>query len=101
LDNAVDQISDDNLVYGKHAYWATEVVFVNFLGHCRDFALEKYRVLRRAGVPDADMEIVVGYPKAGRHAGELHAVLRVDDGVHQACWIADSRMCSRWRHSTD
>jgi predicted transglutaminase-like cysteine proteinase len=48
--NGVDQVSDDDLVYGKRAYWATETEFVNFSGQCRDFALEKYRLLRRVGV---------------------------------------------------
>ena len=72
--NKVDFVSNQ-LVYKKDAYWATEREFFNWGGECRDYAVEKYRLLRRAGVPDANMQIVVGYLKTG----ELHAILSVTD----------------------
>lgn len=64
----------NELVYGKEHYWATEREFVNFGGNCRDIATEKYRLLRRAGVADADMEILVIFmPSVG-----VHALLKIE-----------------------
>jgi predicted transglutaminase-like cysteine proteinase len=48
-----------------------------------------HEILRRAGVPDTDIKIVVGFLKTGHHAGKLHAVLLVDDGEQAA--VLDNR----------
>lgn len=72
--NKIDFVPDDAVYAKGWHYWPTEIEFVNFGGMCRDYATEKYRVLRRAGIADADMEIAVVIINKTQ---ELHAVLTV------------------------
>lgn len=46
-------------------------------GDCEDFAILKYAVLRAAGLPEADLKVVVVHD---RWTGDVHAVLAVREG---------------------
>lgn len=83
--NKVDYVPD-GLVYGKPDYWATEREFINFGGMCRDYVTEKYRVMRRLGYADSEMEMaVVVIPKTG----ELHSLFVIYSG--EDTFVLDNR----------
>lgn len=76
----------DGLQHGEPDVWTTPLKTLRSVGDCEDYAIAKYFVLVRAGVPKADMHIVL---VRDRRAGEDHAVLAVrHDGNW---WLLDNR----------
>lgn len=74
--NALPYLEDqDN--WGRHDYWATPRQMIVRGGDCEDFATTKYWALRRLGVPDADMRIVVVHDRRF-HSSHAVLVVRVD-----------------------
>lgn len=64
----------DQVNWNLPDYWATPLQFLQKGGDCEDFAIAKYMALRTAGVPVADMRIVV---LNDLNLGIAHAVLAV------------------------
>lgn len=65
-------LDQDN--WGVSDYWATVEEFLKYDGDCEDYAIAKYMALKEAGVPPADMRIVV---LQDLNLGIPHAVLAV------------------------
>lgn len=75
--NAVTYISDtDN--YGKDDYWATPYEMMARGGDCEDYAIAKYISLKRLGVPESSMRIMIVVDN--NLGGVMHAILQVTDG---------------------
>jgi predicted transglutaminase-like cysteine proteinase len=68
---------EDASNYGATDYWATLPEFVARGGDCEDYAIAKYMLLKRAGVPADAMRIAVVRDLA---LGVSHAVLAVEEG---------------------
>ncbi len=65
---------EDQENWGVHDYWATPREMVSRGGDCEDFASTKYWALKRLGVPEQDMRIVVVHDD---RYNSSHAVLAV------------------------
>jgi predicted transglutaminase-like cysteine proteinase len=50
---------EDEVNYGRREAWVSPATFLRHSGDCEDYAIAKYATLRLAGVPDAQMRIVV------------------------------------------
>lgn len=75
--NAIPYVSDlDN--YGVTDLWQTPYELMEKGGDCEDYAIAKYISLRRLGVPESDMRIIV--VRDADLGGVVHAVLEVRDG---------------------
>lgn len=57
VNRAVYKADIDN--YGRRDYWATPLEFFARSGDCEDYAIAKYRSLRRLGVPADALRLVV------------------------------------------
>ncbi len=68
-------------------YWATPRQFFMKDGDCEDYAIVKFMSLRRLGVPNKDMRIVV---LNDENLGALHAVLTVKVG--QETYMLDNQI---------
>lgn len=62
--------------WGVEDYWATPLQFLFRNGDCEDYAIAKYTLLKRLGVPAQNMRIVV---LQDLNLGVAHAVLAVFD----------------------
>ena len=72
--NAMKYISDqDN--YGVADYWNTPYELMARGGDCEDYAIAKYISLKRLGVAETDMRILIVHDQSLN--GELHAILEV------------------------
>ena len=72
--NAMKYVSDqDN--YGVADYWNTPYELMERGGDCEDYAIAKYISLKRLGVSESDMRIII--VKDSHLNGELHALLEV------------------------
>lgn len=71
--NLAYQVDDE--LYGESEYWASpSEMWQNQAGDCEDYALAKYAMLRKLGVPAEDMNILV----VRKHDSKIdHAVLSV------------------------
>ena len=80
--------------WGVGDYWAILYEFLTRNGDCEDYALAKYFTLKRLGVSDGDMRIVV---LKDNNLGVMHAVLAVyqDDTVY----ILDNQFSSVVEHT--
>ncbi len=65
---------EDQANWGRHDYWATPKEMISRGGDCEDYASAKYWALRRLGVAEKDMRIVVVHDD---HFNSSHAVLVV------------------------
>ncbi len=75
--NRIPGVSDA-LNYGQEEYWAYPAEFIRKNGgDCEDYALAKYLALRRLGVPDKDLRLVL---VKDLQRGSDHAVLAVSEG---------------------
>jgi predicted transglutaminase-like cysteine proteinase len=77
--------------WAKSEYWATPYQFLKKSGDAEDFAIAKYFLLRAAGVPAANMELVVVRIKALGGIGHAILAVRIDDS---SALILDNRMSS-------
>jgi predicted transglutaminase-like cysteine proteinase len=77
--NAMKYVSDqDN--YGVADYWQTPYELMGRGGDCEDYAIAKYITLKRLGVSESAMRIIV--VRDSKLNGTIHAVLEVKaDGV--------------------
>jgi predicted transglutaminase-like cysteine proteinase len=75
--NAVTYI-EDNANYGVEDYWATPYEFMQRGGDCEDYAIAKYLTLKRLGIPESVMRIVI--LQDNNLGGIMHAVLEVRQG---------------------
>lgn len=64
----------DIVNWGVADYWETPLEFFHLHGDCEDFAIAKFYSLRRLGIPNDSMKIVVVYDEVLRIG---HAVLAV------------------------
>jgi len=72
--NRMDYVADqDN--YGVSDYWQTPYELMERGGDCEDYAVAKYLSLRRLGVPEKDLRIIV--VRDEKLGGTIHAVLEV------------------------
>ena len=72
--NAVPYI-EDSANYGVEDYWATPYQFLERGGDCEDYAIAKYLTLKRLGVPESMMKIII--LQDNNLGGIMHAVLEV------------------------
>lgn len=85
--NDIVQYTPDTKLYGKPDHWANfEEISQNLAGDCEDYALLKYWVLRKAGIPAESMHVLVFYDQIVRIH---HAVLVVKDEDKE--FILDNR----------
>lgn len=79
--NAIPYVSDEDN-YGTADYWATPYQMMENGGDCEDFAIAKYISLRRLGVPEQDMRLLI--VRDHDRGDVIHAVLEVTlpDGSH-------------------
>lgn len=75
--NQVSYIEDAEN-YGREDYWATPYELLARGGDCEDYAIAKYLTLRRLGVPDSHLRIIV--LEDMQRQGMVHAVLEVRIG---------------------
>ena len=72
--NTMKYVSDqDN--YGVADYWNTPYELMARGGDCEDYAIAKYISLKRLGVSESDMRILIVHDQTLN--GELHAILEV------------------------
>ena len=63
----------DRAQYGLEDLWATPLMtFASGAGDCEDYAIAKYVALRTAGIPDADLRLVIMHDD---QLGQDHAVV--------------------------
>ena len=76
--NSARPYRSDEMVWGVPDYWATPLEFLSRAGDCEDYAITKYVSMRRLGMAQADLRLVVVRDTSRNVA---HAVLaaRVDD----------------------
>lgn len=75
--NAVTYIEDpDN--FGTADYWQTPYEFMQKGGDCEDYAIAKYITLKRLGVAESSMRIMI--VQDNNLGGIMHAVLEVRSG---------------------
>lgn len=76
VNSAVNQLPyiEDRVNYGVDDYWAAPDEFFARGGDCEDFAIAKYVLLRRAGVPAESMRVVIVRDMA---LSTAHAILAV------------------------
>ena len=76
INGAVNRVPyvDDRANYGLEDYWASLDEFLARGGDCEDYAIAKYMLLRRAGVPAEAMRVVVVRDLA---LSTSHAILAV------------------------
>lgn len=72
--NAVTYI-EDSANYGAVDYWATPYEMMERGADCEDYAIAKYISLKRLGVPERDMRIMI--VQDNNLGGIMHAVLQV------------------------
>lgn len=70
--------AEDPELWGEGDYWATPREVQSRGGDCEDFAIAKFFMLLDAGIPSAQMAVVVLRPKS---VGAAHAVLVVESDV--------------------
>ena len=66
---------DDRVNYGQEDYWATPYELMKRGGDCEDYSIAKYISLKRLGVPESAMRIVI--LQDNNLGGIMHAVLHV------------------------
>lgn len=66
---------EDNVNYGVEDYWATPYEFMKNGGDCEDYAIAKYISLKRLGIADGSMRIII--LQDNNLGGIMHAVLEV------------------------
>ncbi|RAK52648.1 transglutaminase-like cysteine peptidase [Phenylobacterium deserti] len=71
--NAAIQSAEDRQTHGVADFWDTPLESGRTVGDCEDYALEKRRALKAAGVPPHALDIAIGVTPWG----ETHAVLLV------------------------
>lgn len=72
--NTMKYVSDQEN-YGVADYWNTPYELMARGGDCEDYAIAKYISLKRLGVAENDMRIIIVHDQS--LAGELHAILEV------------------------
>lgn len=76
--NGMRYVSDQEN-YGVADYWQTPYELMERGGDCEDYAIAKYISLKRLGVSESDMRIVI--VRDSKLGGEIHALLEVtNDG---------------------
>ena len=75
--NAVTYV-EDSANYGMDDYWATPNQFMERGGDCEDYSIAKYMTLKRLGVPESMMRIVI--LQDNNLGGIMHAVLETRIG---------------------
>lgn len=66
---------------GEKDIWKTYSQSIEEGSNCNDVVIAMYTVLLQKGVPDESMALVAGRLKRGRHRGEYHMVLQVEDMI--------------------
>ncbi len=75
--NDIKYVEDkDNL--GVEDYWQTPYEFMSRGGDCEDYAIAKFISLKRLGVPESSMRIII--VQDNNLGGIMHAVLEVKSG---------------------
>lgn len=69
---------EDRDNFGVEDYWQTPYELMMNGGDCEDYAIAKYISLKRLGVPEADMRLII--VRDDRLGGIIHAVLEVRAG---------------------
>jgi predicted transglutaminase-like cysteine proteinase len=87
--NAIKYVSDEDN-YGVADYWQTPYELMERGGDCEDYAIAKYITLKRLGVPESAMRIIV--VRDAKLNGTIHAVLEVTDS--NADYILDNQIKS-------
>lgn len=75
--NAVNFV-EDSANYGQEDYWATPYEMMKRGGDCDDYSIAKYISLKRLGVPESNMRIII--LQDNNLGGIMHAVLEVKVG---------------------
>jgi len=75
--NAVAYV-EDSANYGKDDYWATPYEMMKRGGDCEDYAIAKFMSLKRLGVSENSMRIII--LQDNNLGGIMHAVLEVRAG---------------------
>jgi predicted transglutaminase-like cysteine proteinase len=79
--NGMTYITDQNN-YGTADYWQTPYEMMERGGDCEDYAIAKYISLKRLGVSESDMRVLI--VKDGKLNNTIHAVLQIEvDGMAQ------------------
>lgn len=73
--NAITYIGDQKN-YGAADYWQTPYEMMERGGDCEDYAIAKYISLKRLGVSESDMRILI--VRDGNLGGIIHALLQVE-----------------------
>lgn len=81
---------EDRDNYGVEDYWATPYELMKRGGDCDDYAIAKYISLKRLGVPEASMRIMI--VQDNNLNGIMHAVLEVRAG--SARYLLDNQVKS-------
>lgn len=98
--NAVPYGSDQS-VWGQVDYWATPAEFLNARGDCEDYAVAKYRALRKLGYSSDDVRLVTVWDRKRRTHHAVTAV-RLDNRVmlldNQSVDPVDASQSTRYRY---
>lgn len=79
----------DDALYGESDYWAApSEMWQNQAGDCEDYALAKYAMLRKLGVPAEDMDILC-VSQHGKATGHAVLAVRVDTENGREMYILD------------
>ncbi len=84
--NAMKYVSDQQN-YGVADYWNTPYELMERGGDCEDYAIAKYISLKRLGVSESDMRLLIVHDQD--LGGELHAILEVK--VDEVAQILDNQ----------
>jgi predicted transglutaminase-like cysteine proteinase len=84
--NGAIKFEDDARLYGERDHWASaRESLARGRGDCEDYAIAKMQMLRAAGVPAANLYLVIARDLV-RRADHAVLAVRMDDGF----WILDS-----------
>lgn len=92
--NGAIHYTEDSAAFGHRDYWATPAESLKGRGDCEDYAIAKYESLRRLGLPESSLRIVI-VNDTRRKLG--HAVLTVStsDGL----FVLDNLKARPYLHS--
>ena len=74
--------------WGIRDYWATPYELLERGGDCEDYAIAKYISLKRLGVPESSMRVVI--LQDNNLGGMIHAVLEVR--IHDERYVLDNQI---------
>jgi predicted transglutaminase-like cysteine proteinase len=80
---------DDWTNWGVEDYWETPYEFLAVSGNCKDYAIIKYYSLKKLGIPDERLRVIV--LEDLNLGGVIHAVLGVYDNNGEL-WLLDNQI---------